>query len=103
MSKPDLTSPPEVPDELEPWLKEAEVRDSSIDEPGIFEEIQVAASGMDEEDNGAITETLRLDENEEVFEAYIRYLDSAWKPWAEEDRKHQTVQAVYNRLFRYSS
>jgi very-short-patch-repair endonuclease len=97
--KPHLTSPPELPDELEPWIKEGEFRDSSLMEPGIFEEILVSALGNGENENGELTETLRLDENEDIFEAYIDYVDSLWKPWAEVDRRLQSVQQVYNRLF----
>jgi len=39
--KPMLKNLPEVPDELEQWIKDDEVSDSSLEEPGLFSEIPV--------------------------------------------------------------
>jgi len=40
-----------------------------------------------------------LNDHPEVFEAWVKYLETQWKPWAVEDGKLQKVQKVYNDLF----
>ena len=40
--KPTLKSPPELPDELEPWIKDDEFANSSLEEPGFYEQIPLS-------------------------------------------------------------
>src|SRR5690349_8843548 len=40
--KPALKCPPELPDELEPWVKDEELNDSSLNEPGVYEQIPLS-------------------------------------------------------------
>ena len=96
--KPQLRSPPELPDEVEPWISEKQLHDSSSREPLIFDEIPRATflgNAQDVDTN----EKESLNEHPEVFEAWVTYLETQWKPWADEDRKLQKVQKVYNQLF----
>ena len=41
--KPTLKSPPEVPDELEQWIKEDEVSNSALEEPGLRDKITIVS------------------------------------------------------------
>ncbi len=96
--KPALKTPPEVPDELEQWIKVDEVTDSSIGEPGLFSEIPVTITAEDET-QPIRTEILALDDYPEVFDLWMAYVERKWKPWAQEDRRLQRIQNAYNRLF----
>lgn len=96
--KPQIKSPPNVPDELKPWIKMDQVKDSSISEPDIFSEIPVTVENEDENSSSS-TQILKLDDFPDIFESWMKYLESKWKPWAEEDRRLQKVQKVYNQLF----
>ena len=93
--KPKLKSPPEVPDDLEPWIKEEEVFDSSVEEPGLLDEI-IVLSELEGEER---TNVLSINEHPEIIDAWVDYSESKWKPWAEEDRRLQQIQRVYNDLF----
>ena len=93
--KPKLKSPPEVPDDLEPWIKEEEVFDSSLEEPGLLEEI-IVLSELEGEER---TNVLSINEHPEIIDVWVEYIESKWKPWAEEDRRLQQIQRVYNDLF----
>ena len=96
--KPVLRTPPEVPDELEQWVKADEVTDSSLEEPGLFSEIPITI--LDEDEGLPIrTEILKLDDSPEVFDLWMDYVESRWKPWAAEDRRLQRIQNAYNQLF----
>lgn len=95
--KPVLKAPPEVPDELEQWIKADEVTDSSLEEPGIFSEIPVIVG--DDDTLSTHTEILKLDDNPKVFDLWMSYVEGKWKPWATEDRRLQLIQNAYNQLF----
>ncbi len=96
--KPILKSPPEVPDELEQWIKETEVSDSAFDEPGLRDQITITHD-PNPETGEEITEVLALDDHANIFELWMKYTDEKWKPWADEDRCLQKIQDVYNSLY----
>lgn len=96
--KPSLNSPPEVPDELEAWIREDELSDSSLEEPGLRDSVTLI-NEPDFETMEETTETLVLDDHPDIFELWLRYTDEKWKPWAEEDRRLQRVQQVYHDLY----
>lgn len=73
--KPVLKAPPEVPDELEQWIKADEVTDSSLEGPGLFSEIPVIVD--DDETLSAHTEILKLDDHSEIFELWMNYVEGA--------------------------
>lgn len=41
IKKPQLKSPPEIPDDLEPWIKTEDVYDSSLNEPELYNKISI--------------------------------------------------------------
>jgi very-short-patch-repair endonuclease len=96
--KPVLKSPPELPDELEPWIKEEELPDSSLSEPGIYEQIPLSAL-QDDSDNTDPNALASVNDYPDVFEKWVDYVEAKWKPWAKEDRELQKVQKAYNHLF----
>ncbi|RPI74852.1 MAG: hypothetical protein EHM45_16955, partial [Desulfobacteraceae bacterium] len=96
--KPILKSPPELPDELEPWIKEEEFMDSSIDEPGFFEQIPLSVL-QDDSENSDPNALVSMNDYPELLDIWINYLETKWKPWANADRELQKVQKSYNQLF----
>ena len=96
--KPVLKSPPELPDDLEPWIKDEEISDSSLNEPGIHEQILLSALRGDSRDTDPKA-FASINDYPHVFEKWIGYLEAKWKPWAVEDRELQKVQKAYNQLF----
>ena len=96
--KPTLKSPPEVPDELEEWLNEEDISNSDLEEPGLFDEI-TSTGDPDPETGEQESRVLSLNDHPNIFEAWMEYVEKKWKPWAEEDRRLQKVQKVYNSLY----
>lgn len=96
--KPVLKSPPELPDELEPWIKDEEITDSSLSEPGFYEQIPLSAF-QDDSVNTDPNAFASINDYPHVFDKWIDYVEAKWKPWASEDRELQKVQKAYNQLF----
>lgn len=96
--KPALKSPPELPDEVEPWIKDEELTDSSLSEPGFYEQIPLSAlhGNSDDTDPNALAS---INDYPHVFDKFLDYIEAKWKPWANEDRELQKVQKSYNQLF----
>lgn len=88
--KPRLTRPPEPPESVQPWVRCAQLDDSSIELPDLFPTLPGATA-----DDHAI----KLDDCPEVREAWDAYIESRWWPWAEQDRRERVVQDVYTALF----
>ncbi len=91
--KPRLTPPPKVPDTLEPWLDPRELEDSSREFPDLRERIIVTG------ESDTQTVFRELAECPDIRPLWERYIEQKWWPWAEEDRRLQTVQKVYSDLF----
>ena len=96
--KPALKSPPELPDELEPWSKDQELADSSLSEPGFYEQIPLSALQVDSGDTDPQA-LASIYDYPHVFDKWDEYVKELWKPWADEDRELQKVQKAYNQLF----
>ena len=96
--KPTLKSPPELPDELEPWSKDEELADSSLSEPGFYEQIPLCALQVDS-DNTDPNALASISDYPDVFDKWVDYVEQKWKPWADQDRELQKVQKAYNQLF----
>lgn len=96
--KPALKSPPELPDELEPWIKDEELTDSSLSEPGFYEQIPLSALQGDS-GNTDPNALASISDYPHVFDRWVNYVDGKWTPWADEDRELQKVQKAYNQLF----
>lgn len=82
--KPTLKSPPEIPDELEQWINDDEVTDSSLEEPSLFSEIPITIT-HEGDTQANHTEIRALDDCPEIFELWMEYVERKWKPWAAED------------------
>lgn len=99
--KPRLVPPPEVPERLKPWLDLRQVADSSLDFPELRERIVAMAPGQDDEDDEITPRAAfhDLSDHPEIKRLWERYIEEAWWPWAEEDRRLQAIQRVYTDLF----
>jgi very-short-patch-repair endonuclease len=96
--KPAIKSPPELPDELEPWIKDEELINSSLSEPGFYEKIPISALQGDSVDSDPNT-FVSINDYQHIFDKLVDYIETKWKPWAIEDRELQKVQKAYNQLF----
>lgn len=95
--KPVIKSPPELPDELEPWVKDEELTDSLLNEPGFYEQIPLSALQDDSDtDQSAL---VSINDYPHIIDKWVDYIETKWKPWAGEDRELQKVQKAYNKLF----
>lgn len=95
--KPVLKSPPELHDELEPWVKDEELTDSSLSEPSLYEQIPLSAlQGDSDTDPNALAS---INDYPHILDKWVDYVEAKWKPWADEDRELQKVQKAYNQLF----
>ena len=96
--KPSLKSPPELPDDVEPWINDEELADSSLSEPGFDDQIPRSAllGDIGDADPNAL---VSINDYPQVFDKWVDYVETQWKPWAKEDRELQKVQRAYDQLF----
>lgn len=78
---------PEPPEILTPWLDEEHLQDHTIDEPPLKDEIFVEI------------DTKFLEAKQKLEADWRHYLAQKWHPWADQDRKLQKIQAIYNQLY----
>ena len=84
IQKPELSSPPELPDGLDVFVSSEEWRDSSCETPSLLKVSRelLIRHFLPDEDGDPQFENISINENDEVFEAYIQYVDQQWQPWA---------------------
>src|SRR3989442_7087985 len=101
IKKPRLKPPPEVPQDIKPWIDSSDLVNSSLESPSLRERILIGGAAERESDPGGEEQlALRyLNQSPEVRTQWKNYVDSKWKPWAEEDRRLQKVQKTYTDLF----
>lgn len=83
---------------MEPWIKDEEITDSSLSEPGFYEHIPLSALQGDSGDTDP-NALVSINDYPHVFDKLVDYVEAKWKPWANEDRELQKVQKAYNQLF----
>lgn len=94
IKKPKLPSFPSAPKELQPWVREAHLADSSKEEPELLSRILAPDQQEDAEPR-----FIALNDNLHLIELWGNYLEQKWKPWANEHRRLKTIQNVYTILF----
>lgn len=84
IEKPNLSAPPELPDSLDLFVNEQEWRDSSTEEPSLLEvsREQLIRHFLPDEDTDPEYQHISINENEDVFESYVDYVDGPWQTWA---------------------
>ncbi len=78
---------PEPPEILRPWLDDEQLQDRALEEPPLKEEISVEI------------DTKFREAKQKLEDDWQHYLDNKWHPWAEQDRKLQKIQTIYNQLY----
>lgn len=100
IERPHRKGPPSPPPTLAPWLSRRDITESSLDAPllkeSIVEEISVDVSGSSA---GRQTVARKLEDCPTITRQWELYAENQWWPWALEDRRLETVQSIYNRLF----
>lgn len=101
IDKPRLKPPPAVPAKVRPWVNHPELGDSSLTLPGLHHQITERVAFESDDDGAQQWDTVVLDlsDSPETEELWDSYVEQEWWPWAEEDRRVQAVQSVYNDLF----
>jgi very-short-patch-repair endonuclease len=99
VERPRRKRPPTPPPSLAPWLNEREIANSSIEAPSLRESIVEVLKESSQDSNGAETVVRRLEEFPAITRQWELYVENHWWPWALEDRRLQTIQAIYNDLF----
>lgn len=82
---------PKIPQICSEWINPSVVLDSD-NEPYLNE--RVPKFNDDEQ-----IEFLYLNDNQAVKEAWDKYIESAWRSWAEEHKRWKSVQSIYGKLF----
>lgn len=97
--KPSLKPPPEVPERLNQWLRPEQIRNSSLDYPPLIEQTELSED-IDENSNiaGHVV-TDMSDDSSEIESIWEEYISDQWWPWAEEDKRKQSVQKIYTALY----
>ena len=100
IQRPRRKRPPAPTSSLAPWLSEREIADSSLETPTLRESIveELDPVGADSS-NGKETVVRKIDEYPAITRQWELYVENHWWPWALEDRRLQTIQAIYNDLF----
>lgn len=85
IAKPKLTAPPELPDSLELFVVEKEWRNSDSEQPSLLEvsREQLIRHFLPDEDLEPEFENHSINDHDEVFTAYVDYVDEHWRPWSE--------------------
>ena len=100
VQRPRRKRPPVPPSSLAPWLSKREIADSSLEAPtlreSIIEEINPSGPGPSNERETVVR---RLEDFPAITRQWELYVENHWWPWALEDRRQQTIQAIYNDLF----
>lgn len=94
IKKPKLPSVPSVPNELQPWVREADLTDSSKEEPELLQRIL-----SPDQEEGSEPKFLELNDHLHLLDLWAEYLERKWKPWATEHRRLKKIQEVYTKLF----
>ena len=88
--RPCLKPPPEPPESVQKWVRREHLGDSSRESPTLFQSI--LGESVDDPPSNLVD---YLD----VQRAWNAYIERYWQPWAEQDRREQTILHVYTDLF----
>lgn len=110
--------PPEVPEEIRPWLvvgrdpeRYPQIHHIRMETMSTEESAALVVAGRVAEDDVAealkqppfgpkiVDVTLRLDRFPEIREVVERYLQDAWQPWSDAERPRRETIAIYERFF----
>ena len=101
IDKPPLKQPPEVPAKVRPWIDRDQFNDSSLTLPELRQQITERLAVESDDIGPHLLDTVvrDLSDSPEIEELWDTYVEQEWWQWAEEDRRVQAVQSVYNKLF----
>ena len=96
VTRSELRPHPAPPELLRPWLDPADLANADLAYPDLRETVLAGLIDPDADDDGR---EISFEEAPGVFDAWSRYVEGVWQPWAAEDRRGRRVQALYNDLF----
>ena len=96
--KPTLRSPPELPDDVEPWIKDEQLNDSSLSEPGFYDQIPRFALQGDAGD-GDPNALVSISEFPQVFDKWVVMSKCNGSRGLKKIGNCKRYRKAYNQLF----
>ena len=97
IKKPSIKPFPTVPKDVEPWVREVDLANSS-DIPEILTKIAAPENAEEANDASAEQRFIELDTQPHVRPQWDKYLEEKWWPWAQENERLKKIQNVYSTL-----
>ena len=95
VKKPKNIEPPHPPSTITDWIKHQDLN-SYHQDLKLFPYIIQESLGVNAE---VFTEKVFIEDNPKVQQAFDMYYQQKWLPWAEEKRRIEPVQKLYNQLY----
>jgi len=95
IAKPNLIAPPELPDSLDLFVVEQEWRNSATEQPSLIKVSRelLIRHFLPDEDIEPEFENQSINDHEDVFAAYVDYVDSQWSVWAKQKLANEITQS----------
>jgi superfamily I DNA and/or RNA helicase len=97
IKKPTVRPFPPVPKDVEPWVREVDLANSS-DIPEILTKIAAPESPDEMDNNQTEPKFIELETQPHVRQQWDKYLEDKWLDWATEHERVKKVQSVYSTL-----
>src|SRR6267142_89853 len=95
LQKPRMVDPPPPPREIQSWVSQVQLRDSSR-APRLN---QVLTVEVEDNETGESQTEYRPEDRPEIVQAWTEYLSNEWQPWAEVDKRLKRIFSIYTELF----
>ena len=99
VKKPPISFAPTPPNALRSWIISAELENYSQERPKLNEYLDEACESTDDDEQTVTHKRLFLHDDAKLVEAWAKYLDEKWIPWARKASTLSKVQKVYAELF----
>lgn len=95
IKKPKRKAPPALPAELQDWITQKDLTNSSAQPVPITSRVIEEKNEIGESE----TKVLSFESNPNLNMQWTAYLNQSWIPWATEDQRVSKVEAIYKQLF----
>lgn len=97
IKKPTVKPFPPVPKDVEPWVREVDLANSS-DIPEILAKIAAPESDNETDSNQTEPKFIELATQPHIRQQWDKYLEDKWLAWATEHARVKKIQSVYSTL-----
>lgn len=101
VTKPRVKPRPDPPAALRDWLNEDELDDPDCGEPRLGQGATISDLDVDAEPEGLAESDTEgaAAPSEDILDAYCRYVDDSWKPWARAVASDKPTENLFRSLF----